>query len=224
MTVERALEAGELGEGPVERGRRRGGGPRSRGGGRGSRGRASSGPARQPWASCSVWEMPSTRLTNTTGETGRKVPVPRRWIRYGAMTRRDLREVLLDVGQPVVRPTSSGGTSVMWVGIAEPCGSPLATRKSWSRLAPRLGDGDRDTDGGHATSTLRSGRAGGGGEADPLVDVAQGRLGDLGGALRGRARGSRSRWAWSSSSSRVRSRNGVTNSTTSSARSFFRSP
>ena len=36
-------------------------------------------PGVRPSASCSHWEMPSTRVTKTTGETGRNVPVPRRW-------------------------------------------------------------------------------------------------------------------------------------------------
>ena len=38
-------------------------------------------------ASCSQPQMPSASITNTTGETGRKVPVPRRWMRNGVVGR-----------------------------------------------------------------------------------------------------------------------------------------
>ena len=85
---------------------------------------------------------------------------------------------------------------------------------------PGLGDGDGDADRGHP-STLAGGR---GHEAHPLVDVRERGLGDRARPPRHRAAARRSRWVRSSSSSRVRSRNGVTTSTTTSARSVLRAP
>ena len=61
----------------------------------------SSGPERTAAASCSVCEMPLTRLTKTTGETGRNVPVPRRCTSNDGPGLGDLGEVLLD-GREVV--------------------------------------------------------------------------------------------------------------------------
>ena len=70
----------------------------------------------------------------------------------------------------------------MWVGIDEPCGVAVGDPEVLQPAAPRLGDRERDADGGHGRDPTL-GRTGGGREADPLVDVAQGGLGDLGGLL-----------------------------------------
>ena len=77
-------------------------------------------------ASCSHWEIPSTRLTNTTGETGRKVPVPRRWTQNEpTVAAAALRCSSMADSSP---GTSVGGTSVMWVGIIDAVASPTEVR------------------------------------------------------------------------------------------------
>ena len=100
------------------------------------------------------------------------------------------------VGIDAALRVADGDPEVLELGSPHGSGTAIAT--------PMVGMADEPT--------RRSARAAR--EADPLVDVAQGGLGDLGGPLGDPARGCALRWAWSSSSSRVRSRNGVTNSTT----------
>ena len=94
---------------------------------------SSRGPRRQSLASCSVGEMPSTRFTNTTGDTGRNVPEPRRWMPYAAVVAATSSRCRSTCPSSCWS-TSTGGTSVMWVGIVAPCSSPFATRNSWRRL------------------------------------------------------------------------------------------
>ena len=75
-----------------------------------------SGPWSTPAASGSHWLIPSTTPTNTTGETGRNVPVPRRCTRNGRVRARHVREVVDDRGRSA-SSTSYGGSSVMCVGM-----------------------------------------------------------------------------------------------------------
>ena len=89
--LEAAVEAGELVEGAVQQrvaevvGDRHVRVVRE---GEVDRERARGAPRRRAARSC---EIPSATLTNTTGETGRKVPVPRRCTRKPVVRRRDLR-------------------------------------------------------------------------------------------------------------------------------------
>src|SRR6185436_8807633 len=136
---------------------------------------SASGPRRQSVASPSVWEMPSTRFTNTTGETGRKVPEPRRWTRY-AGHRAATSSRCCSTSPSRDEATSTGGTRVMWVGIVEPWESPLATRNSCSRQPQGSGTA-RETPMVGTRSSSEPRRAGGG-EADALEHVAQRGLGD----------------------------------------------
>ncbi len=71
--------------------------------------------------------MPSTRVTKTTGETGRKVPVPRRWIRNSA-TPDAARSRWASTAARSSAGTSIGGMSVMWVGICVAVVSPTDVR------------------------------------------------------------------------------------------------
>ena len=125
------------------------------------------------------WEMPSTRVTKTTGETGRKVPVPRRCTRNGSEPGRDLGEVLLDLARGRRSSISVGGTSVMCVGIIVGRGVADGGPVVLELGRPGLRDGQGDSDRGHAVDPTGSR----GDEADPLVDVAQRRLGDRAGLL-----------------------------------------
>ena len=163
---------------------------------------------------------PRRAVTNTTGETGRKVPVPRRWMRKAAQppatsagaSSIPARSSSVDLGR---RHQRDVGRDHGRGRVAERrCGSPGARSPrapGMARATPIVG----------MPSTLAAAARD---EADPLVDVAQGRLGDRARPARRRCWSTSVRWVWSSSSSRVRSRNGVTNSTTTSARSFLRSP
>ena len=97
--VELALEVGQLVERPVEQRRR------SRWWAIGdvrvvreAAGRRRAAPGVRRRRAARTAEMPSTRVTNTTGETGRKVPVPRRCTQKLADLGGDLLEVLLDLG------------------------------------------------------------------------------------------------------------------------------
>ena len=220
-----ALEAGQLVEGPVEASRRRGGGRPSRAGGRGTAGRAASGPRRTEPASCSQPEMPSATITNTTGETGRKVPVPRRWMPEGGVGLGRLGQVLLDgrhVGLVDLerRHQRDVGGDARRRRVAEAArGSSCSCSPQGSGTAMATPIVRRHG----ATLAARGGRPAAD-EPDPVVDVGQRALGHGAAPSRPRRGGSRRARAVSSSSSSVRSRNGVTNSTTTSARSFLRSP
>ena len=82
----------------------------------------SSGPERTAAASCSVCEIPCTRLMKTTGETGRNVPVPRRWTANAAPSS----ATFARWSSTTVSASSSisvGGIRVMWVGTSADEGS-----------------------------------------------------------------------------------------------------
>ena len=71
--------------------------------------------------------MPSTTVTNTTGETGRKVPVPRRWTsNAGNSAAASARCASISASSSSV--TSVGGTRVMWVGMVAAIASPTLVR------------------------------------------------------------------------------------------------
>ena len=87
----------------------------------------SSGPWRTAAASCSHREMPSTRVTNTTGDTGRNVPVPRRCTRNGSNPPATFAR-WSSISGSSAGSTSVGGTSVMCVGIIVAVVSPTEVR------------------------------------------------------------------------------------------------
>ena len=60
--------------------------------------------------------MPSASVTKTTGDTGRKVPVPRRWTTNAVLTAEASARCCSTAGIWSSR-TSNGGISVMWVGM-----------------------------------------------------------------------------------------------------------
>ena len=86
-----------------------------------------SGPRRTAAASCSHCEMPSATVTKTTGDTGRKVPVPRRWIVNPRSLPATSARCASTCGS-APSSTSVGGTSVMWVGIIVAVESPTDVR------------------------------------------------------------------------------------------------
>ena len=71
--------------------------------------------------------MPSTTVTKTTGETGRKVPVPRRWTRKAEVALATSVRCFSTSGRSS-SATSTGGISVMWVGIIVAVVSPTEVR------------------------------------------------------------------------------------------------
>ena len=71
--------------------------------------------------------MPSAIVTKTTGETGRKVPVPRRWMQKPA-SRLATSDRCDSMAGSAASSTSVGGTSVMWVGIMLAVVSPTDVR------------------------------------------------------------------------------------------------
>ena len=71
--------------------------------------------------------MPSTTDTNTTGDTGWKVPVPRRWMSNGCSDSAIVRRCL-SMSSRSSAATSVGGSRVMWVGIDRASGSPKDSR------------------------------------------------------------------------------------------------
>ena len=71
--------------------------------------------------------MPSATVTKTTGETGRKVPVPRRWMSNGS-TAAAAAARCSATGSMSAASSSVGGISVMWVGICAAVVSPMEVR------------------------------------------------------------------------------------------------
>lgn len=67
--------------------------------------------------------MPRTTDTKTTGDTGWKVPVPRRWISNGFSDSAIVRRCF-SMSSRSSASTSVGGSSVMWVGMDEASWSP----------------------------------------------------------------------------------------------------
>ena len=76
----------------------------------------------------------------TTGETGRKVPVPRRCTRNGAIAAATESRCSM---MPVRSASSTwcGGSSVMWVGMCRAAASPTSMRYVWSSLPQGSGTG-----------------------------------------------------------------------------------
>src|SRR6266545_421028 len=71
--------------------------------------------------------MPSASATNTTGETGRNVAVPRSLTVYGCAERATARKCS-SISARRSSSTGVGGSSVMWVGIDAAIGSPNDSR------------------------------------------------------------------------------------------------
>ena len=71
--------------------------------------------------------MPSASVTNTTGETGRKVPVPRRCTVKAVLSAEASARCCSTAGISS-GATSKGGISVMWVGIPVAVSSPSSLR------------------------------------------------------------------------------------------------
>ena len=71
--------------------------------------------------------MPSASDTNTTGEVGRNVPVPRRCTQ-NRPTSSAAASRWCSIFSSCSSSTSVGGTSVMWVGIIAAVVSPTAAR------------------------------------------------------------------------------------------------
>ena len=82
-----------------------------------------SGPERTRASTRSQSPMPSTTDTNTTGETGRKVPVPRSWISKNGSDSAIVRRCFSMLSRSSAS-TSVGGSRVMWVGMEPASGSP----------------------------------------------------------------------------------------------------
>ena len=108
---------------------------RSRAGGTGTAARAPAGPEASRtcfWSQVQA-SAPSTTWTKTTGESGRKVPVPRAASGTGGRPRRPRPGAPRSRAAPAAS-TSVGGSRVTWVGMPWAAGSPKPARRSWSRL------------------------------------------------------------------------------------------
>src|SRR5690348_2057174 len=127
--------------------------------------------------------MPATTPTKTTGETGRKVPVPRRWMRNGAACRAASSRWRTTPAMSA-SATSEGGSSVMWEGISAAESSPRATRYSCSCAPQGSGTATETPMVGTRRTLPAAGGRGPGNEAHPVIDVGQGA-----GCHRGGARG-----------------------------------
>ena len=75
--------------------------------------------------------MPWLTATNTTGETGRNVPVPRSRMTYGGRIA-DARFSASQTASSSSWSTSVGGISVTWLGTVSAIGSPNSARFSRS--------------------------------------------------------------------------------------------
>src|SRR3569833_393416 len=134
-------------------------------------GSRSSGPWRMRSSRCSHSLIPMASATNTTGDTGRNVPVPRSMIGKGrscAATARRCRSI----SSSAAAATRSGGTSVMCVGIERASGSPNDARDCCS--SSPYGSGI-----GIATPLVRSAGSGTAQEPAPIADRLHGVTGDL---------------------------------------------
>src|SRR6476469_7876268 len=96
------------------------------------------GPRRTARASTSHSAIPSDTCTNTTGEIGRKVPVPRSTIENGCPCSATCSR-WFTAEASCSSPTSVGGSSVTWVGMQSAKGSPKDARLACSISA--WGDG-----------------------------------------------------------------------------------
>src|SRR5215210_5032243 len=100
----------------------------------------SSGPVRTSVASSSQLPMPRATVTNTTSETGWKVPVPDRCMENGGCERATALRCLTMAGRRLTG-TSVGGSSVTCGGTTDACGSPTLVRQSTSSCAQGSGTG-----------------------------------------------------------------------------------
>lgn len=78
-------------------------------------------------------EAPSTTWTKTTGESGRKVPVPDSRIGKGRPPFA-IEVRCASIAGRSAASASVGGRRVTWVGMPCAAGSPKLARRSWSRL------------------------------------------------------------------------------------------
>ena len=123
--------------------------------------------------------MPRDTCTNTTGDTGRNVPVPEstmRTARRAAVTTAQVRE---ELAHGVVGPMAVGGSSVTCGGMADAIGSPKSSRACLEGRRPGLGDGDGDAVVRHGQGPYSAA----GQQPDGVADPCHGGRRDDGGAL-----------------------------------------
>src|SRR3569833_4538943 len=134
-------------------------------------GSRSSGPWRMRSSRCSHSLIQLASATNTTGDTGRNVPVPRSMIGKGRSCAATARRCT-SISSSAAEATRSGGTSVMCVGIERASGSPNDARDRCS--SSPYGSGI-----GIATPMVRSAGSGTAQEPDPIADRLHGVTGGL---------------------------------------------
>ena len=91
--------------------------------------------------------MPRATATNTTSDTGRKVPVPDRCMVNGGWQRATWARCAVIAARSAAG-TSVGGSSVTCGGTSAACGSPHLVAPVDQQLRPRLGDRDDDAEDG----------------------------------------------------------------------------